>query len=152
MKTNLITSLQAYLLSFHLEDEEPRVLHSDLWNEQLKYLEEETPFPTPAVFIELLPNSWAQKNNTEQEADLRINFHILHTSPMECIQLCDYLNYALARFRTPDTARPVRENSTPDHDHGQLCDFVEQYRIKINDNTASNEANQLLLKLKTTKS
>jgi len=152
MRAKLLTDLITYLLNFTPEGEtDPIFLHSDLWNNQLEFIEEEIPFPTPAVFPELLPNNWTQKNNTTQESDIRINFHVVHTDPMAILQLCDLLHFALARFRSDTTARPIRENSTPDHNHGELCDFIEQYRIKLEDSSVSKEANELMLNLKITK-
>jgi hypothetical protein len=153
MRAKLLTNLTAYLLNFTPDDEAaPIFLHADLWNNQLEFIEEEIPFPTPAVFLELLPTNWSQKNNTTQESDIRINFHLVHSDPLAALKLCDLLHFALARFRSDTTARPIRESSTPDHNHSELCDFVEQYRIKLEDTSASKEAKELLLNLKITKS
>lgn len=51
--------------------------HCDLWNRQVEFIEQETPFQTPAVFVELSNLKWSTCGNNIQEAEPIIRLHIV---------------------------------------------------------------------------
>ncbi|MBO4327975.1 MAG: hypothetical protein J5831_01030 [Bacteroidales bacterium] len=51
--------------------------HFDLWNRQVEFIEQETPFQTPAIFTEFMPFQWRQLGQNVQEADITVRFHIV---------------------------------------------------------------------------
>lgn len=53
MRTFLYTSLTDHLKKLTDLEGEQLIKHIDLWNEQVEFIEQETPFATPAIFIEL---------------------------------------------------------------------------------------------------
>ncbi|MBQ8958712.1 MAG: hypothetical protein IJ057_09500 [Bacteroidales bacterium] len=76
----LYLELEKKLLAINDEQPKPRPVfkHCDLWNRQVEFLEKETPFQTPAVFVEF-PNEiqWRTDGQHIQDADLTICLHIV---------------------------------------------------------------------------
>ncbi len=54
----------------------PEIEWVDLWHEQVSYLTEELPFPTPAVFIGFSTNSCEDLSQLIQECDTQIDFYL----------------------------------------------------------------------------
>ena len=75
----LYLALEEKLLAITDEQENPQPLfkHCDLWNRQVEFLEQETPFETPAVFVEFTNIEWRTLGQHVQEADLTVRFHIV---------------------------------------------------------------------------
>ena len=68
----LYLALEEKLLAITDEQETPQPLfkHCDLWNRQVEFLEQETPFETPAVFVEFTNTEWRTLGQHVQDADL----------------------------------------------------------------------------------
>ena len=64
------------------------ITHVQLWNEDIQFLTEGQPFPTPAIFIEFLPVQWqTNKESIIYANDAQIRLHcITHITehPMRC--------------------------------------------------------------------
>lgn len=75
----LYLALEEKLLAITDEQENPQPLfkHCDLWNRQVEFLEQETPFQTPAVFVEFTNIEWRTLGQHVQDADLTIRLHIV---------------------------------------------------------------------------
>lgn len=73
MRKMLYLGLMQHLLELKDENGEPVVRHIDLWNEQVEFIEQEEPFDTPAVFIELRPTSWITFINRKTIGDVFSN-------------------------------------------------------------------------------
>jgi hypothetical protein len=142
MRTKFIEDLRNYLLA--LKDNNGKILfaHFELWNEQVQYAEEETAFNLPAVFLAFEPITWTQSTNTLQEAMVQITLHIVTDNPWH-FGLADALHYAMARFSTEYSERPIRTGSVSDHNHLQLVDMREIYRVKIHDSSLSKAATMI---------
>lgn len=54
----------------------PEIEWVDLWHEQVAYLTEDLPFPTPAVFIGFVTNQCNDAGQLIQECDLEIDFYL----------------------------------------------------------------------------
>ncbi len=52
----------------------------DLWHEQVSYLTEELPFPTPSVFIGFQTNQCDDKGQLIQDCDLQVDFYLFYES------------------------------------------------------------------------
>ena len=54
------------------------IKHIDLWNHNVEFLEQEAPWPRPAVFIEFVPFKWhAVVPGVEYRAQPLINLHVV---------------------------------------------------------------------------
>lgn len=75
----LYLALEEKLLAITDEQENPQPIfkHCDLWNRQVEFLEQETPFQTPAVFVEFTNIEWRTLGQHVQEADLTVRLHIV---------------------------------------------------------------------------
>jgi hypothetical protein len=130
---------------------EPLFQHFDLWNRQVEFIEQETPFVTPAVFFEFSPIQWRTLGQQVQDADLTIRLHIVtpwygetaEYTPEEIRQqMLDYLSIpamvvnALQGFTTPFTNGLMRTQSIINHDHERYVDSIEEYICRVQDNSA----------------
>jgi len=136
------------------ETEEPFFKHFDLWNQNVEFIEQETPFATPAVFFEFMPIQWRTMGQQVQDADLTIKLHIVtewHSetaeyTPEEIRQrMLKYLDIpgmvveALQGFCTPFTNGLMRTQSTINHNHERYVDSVEEYVCRVEDHSAENK-------------
>ena len=130
----------------------PLFKHFDLWNQNVEFLEEETPFQTPAVFFEFLPIQWKTLGQQVQDADLSIIFHIVteqydttakYTPNKIRQQMLDYLNMPswvikkMQGYCTPFTNGLMRVRSVPNHNHGRYIDSPEEYICRVQDISAA---------------
>jgi len=63
-------------LAERISNKIPEVSWVDLWHEQVSYLTEELPFPTPAVFIGFNTNDCTDLSQLIQECDIQIDFYL----------------------------------------------------------------------------
>lgn len=157
----LYLELEKKLLAINDEQPKPRPVfkHCDLWNRQVEFLEKETPFQTPAVFVEFPDEiQWRTDGQHIQDADLTIRLHIV--TPWHANTASDILNpdvraTALAYLDIPtvlfrqlhgqhgnledgDTLLGhfnalTRTASTVNHNHERFVDSVETYQCHLKD-------------------
>ncbi len=58
------------------QDGMQRIKHFDLWNHNVEFIEQETPFDMPAVFIEFGPIDWATMAGGVQQATITVSIHV----------------------------------------------------------------------------
>jgi len=63
-------------LAQRIESKISEVKWVDLWHEQISYLTEELPFPTPAVFIGLNTNACDDLSLLIQQCDMQVDFYL----------------------------------------------------------------------------
>lgn len=160
MLKHLYLALEQKLLAVTDEQENPQPLfkHCDLWNRQVEFVEQETPFQTPAVFVEFEPVQWRTDGRHVQDASLTIRLHIV--TPWHANTASDILNpdvraTALAYLDIPtvlfrqlhgqhgnledgDTLLGhfnalTRTASTVNHDHERFVDSIETYQCHLKD-------------------
>lgn len=125
----------------------------DLWNENVVQLTKQRPFETPAVFIEFLPIVWSYAGRKAKHADVTVRLHIVTAtlatpnSPYK-----DQALYRLTLIRAVDQALTnfsgavddrglgfgtfVPQESDTDHNHEQVCEDVEVWRVPCFDLSA----------------
>jgi hypothetical protein len=152
MLSQLYLAYEAQLKTIkHPETGEPFFKHFDLWNQNVEFIEKETPFATPALFFEFDPIQWRTMGQQLQDADLTIRLHIVtkwygqtkENTPAEIRQsMLDYLNIpalvvkALQGYCTPFTNGLMRTQSIVNHDHVRYVDSIEEYVCRVQDNSA----------------
>lgn len=150
MKKQLYLAIKNRLKNIPGADGEPLFKHFDLWNQQVEFIEQETPFQTPAVFVEFMPLQWRTLGNRVQDADLTIRLHIVTEwhgltadySPEEDFELryldiVDSVVAAMHGFVAPNTNTWMRIQTIPNHNHERYVDSVEEYICKVVDNSAN---------------
>ncbi len=61
-----------------INDKMPEVKWVDLWHEQVNYLTDELPFPTPAVFIGFNTNECDDLSQLIQKCDLQLDLYLFY--------------------------------------------------------------------------
>ena len=131
---------------------EPLFRHFDLWNQNVEFIEQETPFEMPAVFFEFVPIQWKTMGQQIQDADLTVRLHIVtewygqtakYTPSQIRQQMLAYLNIpamvvkALQGFSTPFTNGLMRTQSIINHNHERYVDSIEEYTCRVQDISAA---------------
>ena len=161
----LYLALEQKLLAINDEQLNPQPVfkHCDLWNRQVEFLEQETPFQTPAVFVEFADIQWRTDGQHIQDAGLTVRLHIVtpwYANTASNIQNADvratalsYLDIPTVLFRqlhgqhgtvtdNSDPLRPIilgnfnaltRIASTVNHNHERFVDSVETYQCHLKD-------------------
>ena len=165
MLKHLYLTLEQKLLAITDEQPNPQPIfkHCDLWNRQVEFLEQETPFQTPAVFVEFADIQWRTDGQHIQDADLTVRLHIVtpwYANTASNIQNAEvratalsYLDIPTVLFRqlhgqhgtVADDSDPrhqillgnfnalTRTASTVNHDHERFVDSVETYQCHLKD-------------------
>ena len=142
MRIQIYHLLKSFLLSIKDDEEKSIIQHVDVWNNQLAFVEEEQPFSTPAVFVEFAPIHWKSQMRGVLDAEVDIALHIVTDSrvgklddALEAFDLIDNkIPPVLARVQTAPTysiGSFTRISSTSDHDHDELQDNTEVYRVHV---------------------
>ena len=161
MLKHLYLTIEQRLLAVTDEQPNPQPLfkHCDLWNRQVEFVEQETPFQTPAVFVEFEPLQWRTDGRHIQDADLSIRLHIVtpwHANTASDILNPDvratalaYLDIPTVLFRQLHGRHGIVEDgnhtvlghfnaltrtaSAVNHDHERFVDSVETYKCHLKD-------------------
>lgn len=119
------------------------IKHIGLWNRQVEFIEEETPFLMPAIFIEFGKIDWRSQSNGLQDANLTIGLHVLtnaipegYDGEMFHLDLLDKINYCLHGFNSGSMGTLTRLSSIPCHDHEEILDNTEIFKCLVLDDTA----------------
>ncbi len=160
MKKQLYLDIVNHLKTIKDENGIQLFQHFDLWNRQVDFLEEETPFNLPAVFIEFLPHSWQTLGNRKQCADLTIRLHIVtpwfsdtadyvpdefQQQAVCYLDTIDKVVAAMQNFAPSNSNQWMRTQSIPNHDHGRYVDSIEEYICNIVDTSAVQHKQQVSL-------
>ncbi len=77
MRKLLYLDIKNHLKTIQNELGEQLFKHFDLWNKQMEFIEQETPFECPAVFVEFMPMAWRTLGNRMQDCTLNVRLHIV---------------------------------------------------------------------------
>lgn len=123
--------------------------HFDLWNQQVEFIEEETPFETPAIFVEFLPHTWKTLGNRRQASELTTRLHIVtawyagtadysptESQALEYLDIVDKVVASMQNFSATSSNSWMRKQSVPNHNHERYVDSIEEYICLITDDSA----------------
>ena len=149
MRKQLYLDIKEHLMTVLTADNKPLFAHFDLWNRQVDFLEQETPFATPALFVEFDTMQWRTIGQRTQECNPIIRLHIVtewfsgtdHLSPIESraldfLDLSDLVVARMQAFRTDYMNSWMRTASITNHDHERYVDSVEEYTCLLCDTSA----------------
>jgi hypothetical protein len=149
MRKGLYLAIKNRLKLIKNDDGEQLFQHFDLWNRQVEFVEQETPFACPAVFVEFSPIAWITLGFHAQEAQLTVRLHIVTEwyagtadySPTEAqalkfLDIADRVVAALQGFTSEYTNSWMRSLSITNHDHERYVDNVEEYVCNVRDFSA----------------
>ncbi len=149
MRKQLYLDIKNRLKTVKNEQDEQLFQHFDLWNRQVEFIEQETPFACPAVFVEFAPMAWKTRGNRVQDCDLTVRLHIVTEwfagtadySPTEqqALDFLDIIDKAVAQlqgFSAEYMNTWMRVQSITNHDHERYVDNVEEYVCNLRDLSA----------------
>ena len=148
MRANIYKALVEKLKTYTDTNENKVFKHFDLWNEQVDFIEDETPFETPAVFIEFRTINWGDTIQSVQRAIVPLRLHIVtewkgstndgsiyQDKSLERLELVDGLADHLFDWRDStgnvNIQRMQRTASYTNHNHGELVEDIEDFECTI---------------------
>jgi hypothetical protein len=157
MRKQLYLDTKERLQTVTTEAGNPLFHHFDLWNRQVEFLEQETPFQCPAVFVEFAPMTWRTLGNRVQDCELTMRLHIVTewfadtaaNSPteqqaLEFLDITDRVVCVMQHFATPYMNSWMRTQSITNHDHEHYVDNVEEYRCNLRDASAVQQFQEVM--------
>ena len=118
--------------------------HFDLWNQNVEFIQEDSPFEFPALFVEFVPFQWQTLMNRAQQAEIVIRLHVVtnwlaqtaeyspvQTEMLEYLDLPDKLYDAIQSHNSSASNGLMRTNSIINHNHGPVLDSIEEYKTLI---------------------
>lgn len=115
----------------------PEVRHIDLWNRNVEFVDQDTPWDRPAVFIEIAPIKWEPRAEGCYRAEVQVRLHIVTDWAEDACSGCPADGIA---FELPDTIRKAidgisgdtfcdmrLEESHTNHDHEEIVESIEVY-------------------------
>lgn len=122
--------------------------HFDLWNEQVEFIEDETPFEVPAVFIEFKTIIWSDTMQNIQRGQAPIRLHVVtewkggtkdgslyQEQSLERLDLVDGMAKHLFNWSNNDgevtIQRMQRTSSHTNHNHGEVVEDIEDFTCTV---------------------
>lgn len=108
------------------------IKHVDLWNSNTSFLEEESPWPRPAVFIQFMPISWdVLKDAFRGRGELRIHTVVdwSEQAPIEAWRITDKIWKALTRIEGQYFAGSYPSMTIPNVDHGEVFENTDVFSV-----------------------
>lgn len=114
------------------------IKHIDLWNQNVEFIEQESAWERPAVFVEFEPVRWNSiVPGTEYRAEARVRLHIVTdwTSAVvdgsdgsgEFFELPDKIHDVLAGLEGKGFMDFTLEESVTNHNHEDIVESIEVY-------------------------
>lgn len=122
------------------------IKHFDLWNMNVEFIELETAFEMPAVFIEFMPIEWKTLSAGVQQANVGIKLHVVTAYVGAAADGSDFQADAIAYFDLLDKMHRhlfglrgngfnalKRTGSATNHNHEQIIESIEMYETMVID-------------------
>lgn len=123
----------------HLLQHATGIEHVDLWNHNVEFIEQETGWKRPAVFIEFHPVSWRltskpQGGTVEYRGKAMVSLHIVtdwSEASASVFRQCEYLHRRLHGLSGDCFRRFDLVESITNHNHEELVESVETYGCEV---------------------
>ena len=151
MRKKLYLAIIEKLKGLTHENGSPMIQHFDLWNQNVEFIQEESPWPRPAVFIEFTPIQWRNLQKGIQTADITFILHVVtdwnggsadgscyQEQSLEVFDLLDTIHGQLNRLgrQYEDNSgfrNTLRVSSATNHNHEEIREDIETYTANIID-------------------
>lgn len=115
----------------HLSDI-PAIKHIDLWNHNVEFIEQETAWERPAVFIEFATIQWNPiVHGLEYRGAVTVNLHVVTDwtaeSNVEQFQLLHRIHRILANMEGGTFGEFDLAASATNHNHEEIVENIETY-------------------------
>jgi hypothetical protein len=144
-KLDLFDAIQA-----RITEEIPEIKTFRLYNNQFAKEGAEKAFGYPALMVEFVEEPYITKNESLQEADLTLVFHLgfasLKTEDRAIFELSQKVNQSLQGFSVSDSFSPLnRRRELQDTDHDGVIVWKIEYNTLLTDNTAHRKRRLVLM-------
>lgn len=111
---------------------ENAIKHIDLWNHNVEFIEQETAWERPAVFIEFQPIKWKPiVMGVEYRADVMVNLHVVTDwkggDGIGEFRLLEKIHEVLAGLDGSTFSEFDIDSSMTNHDHEEIVENIECY-------------------------
>jgi hypothetical protein len=126
---------------------EHSIEHVDLWNNNVIFIEEETPFQMPAVFVEFDQISWSDQGDGEFKSKPTVKLHVVSRwegsaadgseyrgDALDVFDLLEDILFALTDLSGESFHKLQRIGSITNHDHEEIIENIEVYQCIAFDN------------------
>lgn len=108
------------------------IRHIDLWNHNVEFIEQETAWERPAVFIEFQPIQWNPVvHGVEYRAEVGINLHVVtdwnEGKGIGEFRLLEKIHEVLADMNGETFADLDLASSVTNHNHEEIVENIERY-------------------------
>ena len=148
MRANIYKALVAKLKEYTDAEGSPIFKHFALWNEQVDFVEDEEPFPTPAVFVEFRSINWSDTIQNIQRGTCPVRLHVVtewkgsdsegslqQEDALKRLTIVDGMAAHLYNWSNNDDAvniqRMQRTASHTNHNHGELVEDIEDFTCTV---------------------
>lgn len=123
------------------------IRHVELWNNNLEYIEQETNWPRPAVFVEFRPIVWERmttRGANEYQARAEVRLHIVtdwlgsasseqseeyRREAIEALNLSEQIHAAMLGLTGEHFGNVEIQATLTNHNHEELVENVEVYNV-----------------------
>lgn len=115
------------------DDRYPQAIkHIDLWNHNVEFIEQESAWERPAVFIEFVPFKWtAIVPGIEYRSTPLINLHVvtdwMTDRDVDAFRLLDEIHNLLAGMSGDNFMELDIDGSSTNHNHEDIVENIETY-------------------------
>lgn len=123
-----------------------KIKHYDLWNMNVEYIDQETVWDMPAVFVEFAPIQWKEAGNGCQQATVTIALHIAtpyegaaadgsiaQSDALGYFELLDDIHKALYGLKGSGFNALKRVSSQTNHNHEEIIESIETFSCMVID-------------------
>ena len=149
MRKNIYKALVEKLKQYTDAEENQVFKHFAMWNEQVDFVEDEEPFPTPAVFVEFRSINWSDTMQNIQRGTCPIRLHVVtewkgsdsdgslqQEDALKRLEIVDGMASLLFNWSCKDESgvniqRMQRTASHTNHNHGELVEDIEDFSCTV---------------------
>ena len=121
------------------------IRHVDLWNHNVEFLEQESAWERPAVFLEFGPITWQAVKDGEMRGQGTLRLHVVTDWVSDgldastgmpvaigvgCWSLCDRIEMALRGLRGATFHELRLRESHTNHNHEEIVETIEVYDVR----------------------
>lgn len=122
------------------------IKHIDLWNRNVEFLEQDIPFPMPAVFVEFDKVTWETRGQWDFSAKVRVCLHVVtewkgsaadgseyQDTTLDVFDLIGQITITMCETSGETFDHMRRVQSITNHDHETVIENVEIYECRVNE-------------------
>lgn len=129
MRKELFNTIKAKLAS-----DVPEVVHVDLWNQNVEFIEQEDGWARPAVFVEFGPITWDQLKGSVHRGKGTLNIHLVtdwvDNGYDAAFDLCDKIHKALEGLDGEGFGFMTLYQTLTNHSHEELLESIDTYAVR----------------------